>query len=312
LETVHTLNFSPAGGRRYRLRLIWSAWQLRWFRFFSWDFDLVLLPRRGPDHYGAELVGRMLAGRGALLVHREERSKANLTLSGKAKLGFYPYSNTVVEHEVLHNLRFLQWCGAANATDSRLELWLTALDRQFAVNALGDRGGYVAIAPGAGHPARCWPIDRFAEIATWIRDRYGLTPVLLGAPGDPEFSEGVNMIGQTSLRQAAAIIERCVLFVGNDSGLMHIASAMGTPVVEISAFRIGGDPNHNNSPARFHPFGVPQCVVQPSVGQKLFAIEEVTVDAVCTACSDLLAARQGLFPMITSPASFLPEPPSAR
>jgi ADP-heptose:LPS heptosyltransferase len=223
-----------------------------------------------------------------VIVHREEHSVAHSISWKDESLVLNVYSNPMAEHEVLHNLHFLNWCGAVDTTDTRLELWVTRSDRRFAADALNSRGECVVFASGAGHPFRCWPIDRFAAVAKWLQTQYELTPVLLGASGDPEFDGGINLIGRTTLRQAAAVIERCVLFVGNDSGLMHIAAAVGTPIVEISGFRIDGDVNHANSPARFHPLGVEQRIVQPAPGPTLLAINEITVDAVCHACSELL------------------------
>jgi heptosyltransferase-2 len=288
VDAVYAINFSQTRERRYRLFLVWNAWRLRWSSLLDWDFDLVLLPRRGPDYWGSELVGHVLAGGGALVVHREKQSFTSASLLQDEPLVSFVYSNPIIEHEALHNLHFLRWCGAAEATLPPLELSITALDHRFAAKTLDDRQAYVAFATGAGHPTRCWPIDRFATIAAWLRDSYGVGAILLGARGDPEFDGCLNLIGRTTLRQAAAVINRCALFIGNDSGLMHIAAAMDTPIVEISAFRLGGDPNHYNSPVRFSPFGVPHRVVQPAAGETTLAIEEITVDAVRFVCSELL------------------------
>jgi ADP-heptose:LPS heptosyltransferase len=288
LDAVHALNFGQDASWRHRSALIWAAWRLRWGPLLRWNFDLVLLPRRGPDHYDSELVGYVLSRQGALVVGRQFDSSDSIRRS----LATDKYSNAgfdnLSEHEVLHSLHFLGWCGA-NAETSKLELWLTAADRQFARNAIDGHAKCVAIGTGAGHPTRCWSVDRFATVASWLRERYGCMPVLLGGPGDPEFDTEINLVGRTSLRQAAAVIERCVLFVGNDSGLMHIAAAIGTPVVEISGFPTDGDPNHYNSPMRFHPFGVPYRIVQPSPTRKSFATQEVSIDAVRLACSQLLS-----------------------
>ncbi|MHB1559266.1 MAG: glycosyltransferase family 9 protein, partial [Isosphaeraceae bacterium] len=67
-----------------------------------------------------------------------------------------------------------------------------------------------------------------------------------------------------TLRQTTAILSRCRLFIGNDSGPMHLASAVGVPVVEISMFPRSGPRGHVSSPHRFGPWGVPSVIVQPS------------------------------------------------
>ena len=287
VDAVYSLNFAGhSNGDRVRLRL--AALRKRLSRLPLCGFDIVLLPRRDADWYDSRIIGHLFAGRGALVIHRDVLVKSSSDSPPDPPVAFNVYSNPEIEHEVLHNLRFLRWCGAKEATDSRLEFWFSNMDRHFAANILTAGRKYVSFGTGAGHSARCWPIDRFAAIDSWMRDRYGLVPVLLGAAGDPGFDGSLNLIGRTTLRQAAAVIERCSLFVGNDSGLKHIAAAVGVPVVEVSGFRIGGDSNHPNSPLRFHAWGVPQRVVQPSAGPGALVIEEVTVDAVRIACAECL------------------------
>jgi ADP-heptose:LPS heptosyltransferase len=300
VNSVLALNFNSHDWDGDRVRLFLSSLRLRLSRGCWRGFDLVLLPRRSADFYGAELVAHLLAGRGAVLLHRERPGQCSGHTPRDARISFQKYSNPEVEHEVVHGLRFAHWCGAGRASDARLELSLTPSDRDLARTALKDGGRYVALAPGAGDPLRCWPIERFSAIATWLHDERGMTPVLLGGRCDPQFACAMNFIGRTTLRQAAAVLERCELFVGNDSGLKHIAAATGIPVVEISGFRRGGAANHANSPSRFHAWGVQQRVVRPPEGPGMIVISEVTTDAVRTACTELLG----------SPTSDLDETPS--
>jgi ADP-heptose:LPS heptosyltransferase len=288
IDVLHTMDFS--GGNRRALRYARGAWRLRSNRRYCRGFDFVLMPRRGPDYYDSGLLGHLLAGRGAVFAH-VERSASFCGRSANAFADGY-YTNSAIEHEVLHNLSFLRWCGANYGTEKCLETWLTAPDREFAEKILGG-GAYVAIATGAGDPARRWAVNRFANVAAELSRSAGLTAVQLGAPGDPSFSGGgLNLIGRTTLRQAAAVIERCVLFLGNDSGLKHLAAAVGTPVVEISAFRRGGSCDHSNSPARFKAWGVPHRVLQPPSGPSVLAIQEIDIAGVFAACRELIAARE--------------------
>src|SRR5262245_16529809 len=69
VDAVHTFDFSSDNMRR--LRLCWRAWCLRSRRRVPTDFDLVLLPRRGPDYYDSVFLGHLLAGKGAILAHGE-------------------------------------------------------------------------------------------------------------------------------------------------------------------------------------------------------------------------------------------------
>ena len=106
----------------------------------------------------------------------------------------------------------------------------------------------VAIHPGgAANPgmtllSKRWQPEGFAAVADRLVDTYGALIVLVGAASDAEPVEAVRgamrheplvLAGKTSLGQLAAIYERCSLMIGHDSGVMHLAVAVGTPVVAI-------------------------------------------------------------------------------
>jgi heptosyltransferase-2 len=89
----------------------------------------------------------------------------------------------------------------------------------------------VVICPGAGYgPAKRWPY--FRELS----ERLDSQVVLLGAPGDLKEGKdiaGKNLIGKTTLDEAIDLIAGAALVVSNDSGLMHVAAATGTPQVAL-------------------------------------------------------------------------------
>ncbi|HET7218316.1 MAG TPA: lipopolysaccharide heptosyltransferase II [Vicinamibacterales bacterium] len=103
----------------------------------------------------------------------------------------------------------------------------------------------VGFAPGAayGHAKR-WPPARVAELAVRLaRERHAIA-ILFGAAGDrsagreiestlPADVRVVNLIGRTDLRVLAGAVSRCSAFVANDSGAMHLAGALGVPLVAI-------------------------------------------------------------------------------
>jgi hypothetical protein len=76
----------------------------------------------------------------------------------------------------------------------------------------------------------------------------------------------VNLIGRTSVLETVAVVERCSLYVGNDTGPMHIASALKVPVVEISCHPLNGSRAHERSPWRFRAWDVPTWIAQPLAG----------------------------------------------
>jgi len=98
---------------------------------------------------------------------------------------------------------------------------------------------YICLAPGAAHFTKRWPVDYFAALSEKI-SRQGLKIVLLGGNDDKEWGEilvqdakMIDLTGKLSLLETAVILSRARAAVTNDSGLMHMASAVRIPVVAI-------------------------------------------------------------------------------
>jgi ADP-heptose:LPS heptosyltransferase len=98
----------------------------------------------------------------------------------------------------------------------------------------------VILQPGARYWFKAWPPERFAELADQLVSQYGCQVLIGGSNQDIDLAEQIRqmakcnpivMAGRTTIKQFAAIAKKSVLFVGSDSGAMHIASAVGTPVV---------------------------------------------------------------------------------
>lgn len=104
-------------------------------------------------------------------------------------------------------------------------------------------GSRIALAPGASYgSAKCWFPERFAAVADALVDEFQADVILFGTRSEIEIcrriAEGmrhrpVNLAGQTSMRELPALFSRCQLFLGNDSGAMHVAAAVGLPVVAV-------------------------------------------------------------------------------
>ncbi|MBR9859619.1 glycosyltransferase family 9 protein [bacterium] len=93
---------------------------------------------------------------------------------------------------------------------------------------------------GARDAARRWPIERFAVIADYLIEEYGMTVVLAGGPEDKERNEAcsaltknkvLNIAGEYNLLDFAGFCSKASLFIGNESGPMHIASSMGCSLI---------------------------------------------------------------------------------
>lgn len=135
-------------------------------------------------------------------------------------------------------------------------LWLGQEDRDYADGVCrqlpGDR--WLCIGPGANWEKKIWPAEKFAPAVDELRGRFDAL-VLLGNKADNRQAElvagrvrlpCVNLCGRTTLLQAGAVMERMALFLGNDSGLGHIAAAVNTP-----SFTLFGP----GSPERYRPWG---------------------------------------------------------
>lgn len=116
----------------------------------------------------------------------------------------------------------------------------------------------VAIFPGASVPEKCWPVERFAEVAKTIAGQ-GCLPVILGGATEKAAGEqlcaaagGVSCAGRTSLPETFALLARCCLLVSGDSGLLHAAALLRIPTVALFG---------PSNPAKWAPRGERQVVV---------------------------------------------------
>ena len=134
--------------------------------------------------------------------------------------------------------------GGAPPADERPSLAFPVSTLNAATHAAGvAHGGYWAFAPGAEYgPAKCWPAERYAELARTLHERHGLPVLLLGSGKEAALCEQIAaaapgacrvLAGQTPLIDAMALIAAARGVVSNDSGLMHVAAAFGVPQVAV-------------------------------------------------------------------------------
>ena len=126
---------------------------------------------------------------------------------------------------------------------------------------LGSQERLIGMAPGAAYgPAKKWPAERFASVATELQRSFPTRIVLFGSGSDRLTTEriaqavgpgAVNIAGETSLQEAMALIAQCTLFISNDSGLMHVAGALGVPTIAIFG---------STNPVTTSPTG-PRCTI---------------------------------------------------
>ena len=109
-----------------------------------------------------------------------------------------------------------------------------------AIEAAGGSRGYVVLNPGAAWPNKRWPPDRFGALAAALRDRTGLRSLVTWGPSERELADAVVHASSaaprppapaTSVSDLAVLMRDAALVVSGDTGPLHIAAAMGTPLV---------------------------------------------------------------------------------
>lgn len=106
-------------------------------------------------------------------------------------------------------------------------------DRRHVASMVPER--YAVLMPGANWETKRWPAERFAAMVKPLREQFGLSSIIAGGldagPMAAMAPEAVNLVGRTNLRQLVALLERAELVIANDSGPMHVAAALGRPLV---------------------------------------------------------------------------------
>lgn len=161
-----------------------------------------------------------------------------------------PRDGEIPKHESHYYLELLRRAGWAEPPEkiSRICLTIPGEARSAAESTLRRAGARenswrCAIAPGASYgAAKCWPPERFAQLADRLISECGADVIFFGSPGEREISDrirskmnspAISLVGETSMRDFAVLLASCSLFIGNDSGAMHVAAAVGLPVIGI-------------------------------------------------------------------------------
>ena len=185
-------------------------------------------------------------------------------MTGFMGMDYWPRGNPLplVEHEVDLLLGYLSKDGVEVEDDPTtiMDLGLSDAERAEAVRFLDAKGvdrtrPILGIGPGSKMPSKLWPVERFVEVAKRLEDEFDPTFVVFGSAAERETCEvvssalrrGVNAAGELSIRGSAAVFEHCDLYVGNDTGTMHLAASAGVRCVALFSAR--------DWPGRWFPYG---------------------------------------------------------
>ncbi|MDD4879444.1 MAG: lipopolysaccharide heptosyltransferase II [Candidatus Omnitrophica bacterium] len=178
------------------------------------------------------------------------------------------------KHEIEYNFDVLRAIGIA-PKDGTLYMpvkpeYERVIDRFMALNDLGGKDTIIAVHPGASCRSKRWPAYRFGRVADELIDKYNVKIVIIGGPSDVKTVEEVEtgmlhkpmvLSEEHSLGEVAALLKKCKLLISNDSGPVHIAVAVGTPVISIF-----GRLDPGLSPQRWGPVGPDDIVIHKDVG----------------------------------------------
>ena len=161
--------------------------------------------------------------------------------------------------------------------DKRPEIWYGKSDVirvEDSWQGFGRECRMVAIGLGASEPRKTYPVELLLAAMQKLQDEQ-LFFVLLGGAEDRNAAEKLrvalpvdrvlNLVGKTTLRQTAAAIAKAILYIGNDTGMMHMAAASHVPVVEISCdLPVPSEIDFLRLTVRFEPWGTPYILLHPA------------------------------------------------
>lgn len=165
-------------------------------------------------------------------------------------------------------------------------------------NAAGRR--LVGIGPGSKWPSKIWPEDRFEEVIRKLAARQSIFPIVFGGPEDSEkgrrliksWGTGACAAGELNVRVSAAVLSECQLYLGNDTGTMHLAAAAGVRcVAAFAAVDYPGRWEPSGSGHKIFRVGVPceGCHSADCFNDNL-CLTSISVKVILEACEEILNA----------------------
>lgn len=255
----------------------------RAIQYLPYNFDLAFVPRLGTRYYG--FVTAFLAGATEVIGFTNDRVNP---FTGEVHKALWDVFSTVtVPFEIANisdadrNLQLLEYLIKIPFSEKarRLELWYTNDDSKRAEEILAplrrdEIKGLLALVPGASIASKRWPIENYKKLVAEILkiDPY-LGFVVLGGPDDKEVSEelaeaigdhAISAAGKCSFRESSALMEKLGGYIGNDTGLMHIAAAAKLPILQVNCFPANLPMTPVSIPVRFAPYKVPSVTVFPA------------------------------------------------
>ena len=217
-----------------------------------------------------------------------------------AKLWYTSQVNATAAHVIDQNLQLASAVARKTLAAERFELPHSPEADDWCLRTLDERRlkQFVLLNPGSGWGAKCWPKEKYMEVARKL-GKTGLRSLINFGPGEEPLaqsiatgSEGAAEAVSCSLSQLIALIRRSALFIGGDTGPMHLAAALKVPIVALFG---------PTDPARNGPYWKPAIVLRNEssitsykhVAQTDAGLQAITVEAVMSAAAQLLGVPIG-------------------
>lgn len=170
-------------------------------------------------------------------------------LRGSAIAWFLPTKKRVIykkKNKIIHRIEDMQNIPNGNTPHSPY-IWLSKENKKFADDILGERmaQALIIIGPTANWGAKIWEADRFSNLVHLLTSNFcslqSAMIAVVGGPGEELIAKPIldaipserriDLVGAISFLDVAAVLERATLYIGNDSGLMHLSAAVGAPTL---------------------------------------------------------------------------------
>ena len=212
------------------------------------------------------------------------------TNSGKGRLLHVAVPNNIVQHETARYLDVVRGIGI-EPDSSEPEMFANAAARGWADDFLADAGvpldrPLIGLNPGSGSESRRWSKAGFAEVGNWLRQKYNAQIFITAGDAEGTLPHEVAdlmscspilVTGATPI-QLGAMLQKCHLYISNDTGPMHMSTAVKTPTIALF-----GASNPRQWGPNWHPHTIIACE----------SMEEITVEDVLGA-ADLSISRSHL------------------
>jgi len=194
------------------------------------------------------------------------------------------------KHEVEYNLELVGLVGAETASEKRGQTHQqinirVGSDPIFPTGLVGSQAGFIVVHPWTSDDVKQWPVERFRELALRIVKETDSDVLIVGGPEELQKSAIFNdldkriknLTGKTTLVELASVLKKSKLLISGDSGPVHLASAVGAPVIALFRNDIPG-----KGPKRWGPWGEGHIVIEKK------SLLDISVDEVVKAAINLV------------------------